>query len=172
MNYRYGVLSVIAIALAVSPVGGAPQQSQNQKQSQPKQQTHDHQRSPTAQGQKQQLKQQSPSMQVQKQQPKQQTPRAQGQKQQPKQQPQKRQPQRSPTQSQMQTLPLAYRPAPLPAGDTVVATVNGEPIRASELLQYTYDWFAASAVEDLILVRLIEQEARKEGVSVPEADIE
>ncbi|MCS7301583.1 MAG: peptidylprolyl isomerase [Fimbriimonadales bacterium] len=158
MNYRYGILSVVAIALAVSPVGGAPQQPQNQKQSQPKQQTQNRQQSPRAQGQKQQ--------------PKQQTPKAQGQKQQPKQPPQKQQPQRPPAQSSPQTLPLEYRPAPLPAGDTIVATVNGEPIRASELLQYTYDWFAASAVEDMILVRIIEQEARKEGVSVSDADVE
>jgi len=60
----------------------------------------------------------------------------------------------------------------LPSGDTVVATVNDEPIRARELIQATYDWFAATAIEELILERIVEQEARAQGVSVSDADVE
>ncbi len=128
MNYRYGILSILSIALAVSPLVGVPQQSQNQKQTQQKQQ------------QQQQQRQQ-----------------------------QRQQQQRAGAPPQ---LPPQYRPEPLPAGDTVVATVNGEPIRASELIQASYNWFAATAIEELILERVIEQEARAQGVSVPDSEVE
>jgi foldase protein PrsA len=50
--------------------------------------------------------------------------------------------------------------------------VNGEPIRAGELIQASYEWFAATAIEELILERVIEQEARKQGVSVSNAEVE
>jgi parvulin-like peptidyl-prolyl isomerase len=53
-----------------------------------------------------------------------------------------------------------------------VATVNGEPIRASELIQVSYDWFAATAIEELIVHRVIEQEARAQGVSVSVEEVE
>jgi Parvulin-like peptidyl-prolyl isomerase len=53
-----------------------------------------------------------------------------------------------------------------------VATVNGEPIRARDLIQASYEWFAATAIEELILERVIEQEARKQGVSVSNAEVE
>lgn len=148
MNYRYGILSLLSIALAASPLVGVPQQkqqSQNQKQTQQRQQQQNRQQ--TQQRQQPQRQQQRQRQQTQ-----------------PRQQPS--QPQRPPT------LPQQYRPAALPAGDTVVATVNGEPIRASELIQYTYDWFAATTVEDMILVRIIEQEARRQGVSVPDSEVE
>ncbi|MDW8106910.1 MAG: peptidylprolyl isomerase, partial [Armatimonadota bacterium] len=69
-------------------------------------------------------------------------------------------------------LPDQYRPPQLPPANQVVATVNDEPILASEVIQFSYDCFAATAVEELILFRIIEQEARKEGVSVPESEIE
>ncbi|MER3401822.1 MAG: hypothetical protein C4336_03375 [Armatimonadota bacterium] len=67
---------------------------------------------------------------------------------------------------------LNYELPALPASDTVVATVNDEPIRASELLQVTYDWFAATAIEDLIIARLVEQEARKHGITVSHEEVE
>jgi len=53
-----------------------------------------------------------------------------------------------------------------------VATVNGEPIRASELIQVSYDWFAATAIEELIVHRVVEQEARAQGVSVSVEEVE
>ncbi len=101
---------------------------------------------------------------------KQQQQRQQQQKQQQQQRQQQRQQQQragAPPQ-----LPPQYRPEPLPPSDTVVATVNGEPIRAGELIQACYDWFAATAIEELILERVIEQEARAQGVSVPDSEVE
>jgi parvulin-like peptidyl-prolyl isomerase len=103
-----------------------------------------------------------------KQEPKQQQQRQQQQKQQQRQQPQRQQRQ----QSQRPQTPQEYRPSPLPAGSEIVATVNGEPIFAEELIQATYDWFAATAIEELILERVIEQEARAQGVSVSNEEVE
>jgi foldase protein PrsA len=60
----------------------------------------------------------------------------------------------------------------LPDPNKVVATVNGEPIRASELMRATYDWFGASALEEIIVERIIEQEARKQKVSVKPEEVE
>lgn len=60
----------------------------------------------------------------------------------------------------------------LPDPNKVVATVNGEPIRASELMRATYDWFGASALEEIIMERIIEQEARKQKVSVKPEEVE
>lgn len=61
---------------------------------------------------------------------------------------------------------------PLPDPNKIVATVNGEPIRAGELMRATYDWYSAEAVEDMIMVRLIDQEARKQKVSVKPEEVE
>jgi foldase protein PrsA len=121
--------------------------------------------SPLAGGALQTQPKQEPKQQPQKQQqPKQ------GQQKQTQQQ--RQQQQRQQTQQQSPQTPQQYRPAPLPAGDTVVATVNGEPIRARDLIQASYEWFAATAIEELILERVIEQEARKQGVSVSNAEVE
>ena len=98
-------------------------------------------------------------------------PKQEPKQQQPKQQ-QPKQGQQKQTQQQSPQTPQQYRPAPLPAGDTVVATVNGEPIRASELIQVSYEWFAATAIEELILERVIEQEARAQRVTVSNAEVE
>jgi parvulin-like peptidyl-prolyl isomerase len=122
------------------------------------------------------------ALNLQKQQPKtapqqKQTAQPSGQRTQQRQQTQQRQPQarrqgQQGSQAQGPQVPPQYRPAPLPAGDTVVATVNGEPIRAREIIQLSYDWFAATTVEELILERIIEQEARAQGVSVSPAEVE
>lgn len=141
MKYRYGILSILGLAIAISPVGGISQQQNQQTQS--KQQTQ----------QKQQQQQRTQTQQKQQQQQRTQT----------------QQKARASTKPQ---LPAQYRPAPLPAGDTVVATVNGEPIRANELIHACYDWFAATAVEELILERIVEQEARAQKISVSDAEVE
>ncbi len=158
MRYTTGLASMLGIVLALSPLAGGALQSQPKQE--PKQQ-------PKSQPAKQEPKQQ----QQKQQQPKQ------GQQQQK--QTQQRQQQRQQTQQQKQgqhaqrpQTPPQYRPAPLPAPDTVVATVNGEPIRASELIQVSYDWFAATAIEELIVHRVIEQEARAQGVSVSVEEVE
>ena len=161
MRYTTCLASMLGVVLALSPLAGGALQTQPKQE--PKQQ---------------QQKQQQPKQgqQQQKQTPKQQQPK-QGQQQQK--QTQQRQQQRQQTQQQKQgqqaqrpQTPPQYRPAPLPAPDTVVATVNGEPIRAGELIQASYEWFAATAIEELILERVIEQEARKQGVSVSNAEVE
>ena len=121
--------------------------------------------SPLAGGALQTQPKQEPKQQPQKQQqPKQ------GQQKQTQQQ--RQQQQRQQTQQQSPQTPQQYRPAPLPAGDTVVATVNGEPIRARDLIQASYEWFAATAIEELILERVIEQEARAQRVTVSNAEVE
>jgi foldase protein PrsA len=173
MRYTTCLASMLGVVLALSPFAGGALQTQPKQE--PKQQP---QTSATCEAGEPNSKQQQPKQgqQQPKQTPKQQQPK-QGQ-QQPK-QTQQRQQQRQQTQQQKQgqqaqrpQIPPQYSPAPLPAGDTVVATVNGEPIRASELIQVSYEWFAATAIEELILERVIEQEARKQGVSVSNAEVE
>ena len=111
-----------------------------------------------------------------KQEPKQQQQRQQQQKQQQRQQPQQQQRQQPQQQQRQQPqrpqTPQEYRPSPLPANSEIVATVNGEPIFAEELIQVSYEWFAATAIEELILERVIEQEARAQGVSVSNEEVE
>jgi foldase protein PrsA len=164
MRYTTGIASMLGIVLALSPLAGGALQTQPKqepKQQQPKQQ----QPKQGQQQQKQTPKQQQPKQGQQQQKQTQQRQQRQGQQ---RQQSQQRQGQ----QAQRPQVPPQYSPAPLPAGDTVVATVNGEPIRASELIQASYEWFAATAIEELILERVIEQEARKQGVSVSNAEVE
>lgn len=143
MRYTAGLASMLGIVLALSPFAGGALQTQPKQE--PKQQQQKQQQ--PKQGQQQQK-------QTQQRQQRQQTQQRQGQ------------------QAQRPQVPPQYSPAPLPAGDTVVATVNGEPIRASELIQVSYDWFAATAIEELIVHRVIEQEARAQGVSVSVEEVE
>ncbi|MCS6918357.1 MAG: peptidylprolyl isomerase [Fimbriimonadales bacterium] len=242
MKYRYGILSILGLVMAISPVSGVAQQSnqkvQRELQAQQQllrrqhqqlqartaqlrqQQQREHQRlraieaqlrqaqrqlrktqrdlellsrqrvlllqtaqkSPQKQENRQRQQTQS-KQQAQPKQPAQQRPPQPKQQAQPKQplpqrQPQAKTPQQKPPAQQQARpstklqLPQQYRPAPLPAGDTVVASVNGEPIRASELIQVSYDWFAATAIEELILERIVEQEARKQGISVADSEVE
>jgi foldase protein PrsA len=168
MRYTTGIASMLGIVLALSPLAGGALQTQPKQE--PEQQPQ------TQQPAKQTPKQQQPKQgqQQPKQTPKQQQPK-QGQ-QQPKQTQQRQQrqqtQQRQGQQAQRPQVPPQYSPAPLPAGDTVVATVNGEPIRARDLIQVSYEWFAATAIEELILERVIEQEARAQRVTVSNAEVE
>ncbi|MCL6535138.1 MAG: peptidylprolyl isomerase [Armatimonadetes bacterium] len=158
MKSTTGLASMLGIVLALSPLAGGALQTQ------PKQE-------PKQQPQKQQQPKQEPKQQPQKQQQPKQGQQQQKQTQQRQQQRQQTQ-QRQGQQAQRPQTPQQYRPKPLPAGDTVVATVNGEPIRASELIQASYEWFAATAIEELILERVIEQEARAQRVTVSNAEVE
>lgn len=148
MSYRYGVLGLLGFALVFSPLAGIAQQQKKQTQESKR----------TQQSSKQQPSRQQPRTQQQQTRTQPTTP-------------QQRQPQTD-TQGVFATIPKQYRPPQLPAGDTVVATVNGEPIYARDVIAFSYDCFAATAVEDFILLRILEQEARKQGVSVPESEIE
>lgn len=85
--------------------------------------------------------------------------------QEPEQEPQKPEPPKEP-------IKLNYDLPELPDPTTVVATVNGEPIQAGELARVVYDWFSATAIEELILTRLVEQEARKHGIQVSHEEVE
>ncbi len=92
-----------------------------------------------------------------------------------RQQQQRQQQQRQQTQQRQQQQRQqqnAYALPALPNPNAVVARVNGEPIRAEELLRATYDWFGASAIEELILERVVEQEARAQGVRVSPEEVE
>ena len=166
MRYTTGLASILGIVLALTPLAGSALQTQPKQE--PKQESQKQQ--PAKQEPKQQPKQGQPQQRQQQRQQRQQSKKQQPQKQT---QPQRQQPQqRQGQQAQRPQTPPQYSPAPLPAGNTVVATVNGEPIRADELIQVCYDWFAATAVEELILERIIEQEARKQGISVSNAEVE
>jgi foldase protein PrsA len=158
MRYTIGLASMLGVVLALSPLAGGALQTQPKQE--PKQQP------------KSQPAKQEPKQQQQKQQQPKQGQQQQKQTQQRQQQRQQTQQQKQGQQAQRPQTPPQYRPAPLPAPDTVVATVNGEPIRAGELIQSSYEWFAATAIEELILERVIEQEARKQGVSVSNAEVE
>ena len=52
-------------------------------------------------------------------------------------------------------------------GADVVARVNGEAITKDELFDMMYQYIGPQALDELILVRLVEQEAAARGVVVP-----
>jgi parvulin-like peptidyl-prolyl isomerase len=79
------------------------------------------------------------------------------------------------SQTTQKATPAKSTPPALPAlpdPNQVVATVNGEPIRAGELVRAAYDWYGATAIEEMILMRIIEQEARKQKVTVKPQEVE
>jgi parvulin-like peptidyl-prolyl isomerase len=79
------------------------------------------------------------------------------------------------SQTTQKATPAKSTPPALPAlpdPNQVVATVNGEPIRAGELVRAAYDWYGATAIEEMILMRIIEQEARKQQVTVKPQEVE
>jgi foldase protein PrsA len=158
MRYTTCLASMLGVVLALSPLAGGALQTQPKQE--PKQQP------------KSQPAKQEPKQQQQKQQQPKQGQQQQKQTQQRQQQRQQTQQQKQGQQAQRPQIPPQYSPAPLPAGDTVVATVNGEPIRARDLIQVSYEWFAATAIEELILERVIEQEARAQRVTVSNAEVE
>ncbi len=150
MKNRWMIGMVLSATLTLASWGFV-QQNQTDKQGQQQQRTQQQQQT------QQQKQQQQRTQQQRQQQQKQQQQRTQ----------QQRQQQRAQQQQRNQ-----YALAPLPNSSAVVATVNGEPIRAEELVRATYDWFGASAVEELILERIVDQEARKQGVRVSPQEVE
>lgn len=62
--------------------------------------------------------------------------------------------------------------SPLPRADLTVATVNGEKITAGELAQASYEWFGANTIEELILERVVNQEAKKQGIKISQAELD
>lgn len=57
-------------------------------------------------------------------------------------------------------------------GGEVVARVNGEPITKDELYDMMYQYVGRQALDELILIRLVEQEAAARGVTVPDEDVD
>jgi hypothetical protein len=173
MRYTTGLASMLGIVLALSPLAGGALQSQP----------------------KQEPKQQPQTQQPAKQAPKQQQPK-QGQ-QQPKQTPKQQQPkqgQQQPSRPSSDNNGKVNNASSLNSGRVNRRSVhksrpNIVPRRcpqaiplwrpstasrsaASELIQVSYDWFAATAIEELIVHRVIEQEARAQGVSVSVEEVE
>jgi foldase protein PrsA len=60
---------------------------------------------------------------------------------------------------------------PLPKSDLTVATVNGEKITAGQLAEASYEWFGANTIEELILERVVNQEANKQGIKLSQAEL-
>lgn len=68
-------------------------------------------------------------------------------------------------------LPAKYL-APKPKPETVIARVNGLPIRASEVDKYLWNWRAYEALQDLITYRMLQTEAKKIGLTVTDDQVE
>lgn len=58
-----------------------------------------------------------------------------------------------------------------PTPDTVLAKVNGEVILAKDVFATGYDWFVGPTLDEMILYKLIDQEARKNKINVTNAEI-
>lgn len=52
-----------------------------------------------------------------------------------------------------------------------VATVNGQPIMASEINAFLWEWGANSVLQTLMVFKMIDQEAKKQGIVIPEKEI-
>ncbi|MCX7800685.1 MAG: peptidylprolyl isomerase [Fimbriimonadales bacterium] len=68
-------------------------------------------------------------------------------------------------------LPKGMPPAK-PEPQRVLATVDGQPIRASDLEAFLWDWRSSEVLQDLISYRSVLAFAGKEGVRVTEREIE
>lgn len=58
-----------------------------------------------------------------------------------------------------------------PEPQTVLATVDGQPIRASEVEPFLWDWRSAEVLQDLVSYRSVLAFANREGVRVTEEEI-
>lgn len=68
-------------------------------------------------------------------------------------------------------LPAKYKTI-APSGDTVIARVNGVPLRASDLAPLLWDWRADEALTDLISYQMSRADADAKGVKVSEEEVE
>ena len=58
-----------------------------------------------------------------------------------------------------------------PAGNAIVATVNGKNITVGEIQQLLWDWNAAPIVDEVIWMVMIEDAAKKEGVAANDKEV-
>lgn len=68
-------------------------------------------------------------------------------------------------------LPIRDMPAP-PAPSKVVAKVNGSDIKASDLEPLLWDWKAGELLNEVIQLKLLFDEAAKEGMAVTDKQVE
>src|SRR5665213_3264764 len=68
-------------------------------------------------------------------------------------------------------IPSAYLPQK-PAAETVLAKVNGVPIRESDVDRLLWDYSGYEITQDLISYQLVRQEAAKMKVSVTQAEVQ
>ena len=62
-------------------------------------------------------------------------------------------------------------PPTKPAPDKVLATVNGVPIKASDIEPYLWDWKAGEVLRDLIDAKLIQAEAATKKITLTDAEV-
>ncbi|MEA2554272.1 MAG: hypothetical protein QOJ65_2448 [Fimbriimonadaceae bacterium] len=68
-------------------------------------------------------------------------------------------------------LPSKYRKEPPKAGDTV-AKVGGQPILASDVEPWLWEWLGKGATNDLISYLMVKEDAAKKGIVVSDAEVE
>jgi parvulin-like peptidyl-prolyl isomerase len=68
-------------------------------------------------------------------------------------------------------IPQTYMTPP-PVGQVVVATVNGQPIHASDVESLLWQWRGGEATQELISSMLVSQDAKKLGVTVTDAEVQ
>ena len=67
---------------------------------------------------------------------------------------------------------LDVKPAPVPAPDTVLVTVNGHPIKASAVAPLIWDWYSAQVSDSLARFEVVKEEADKKGVKLTQDEVD
>lgn len=63
------------------------------------------------------------------------------------------------------------KPPAAPAPSTVVATVNGTAVTAGEVEPFLWQWLGKQAVQEVVGLRIVEDAAKKVGVSATDAEV-
>lgn len=63
------------------------------------------------------------------------------------------------------------KPPAAPSPATVVASVNGNSVTAGEVEPYLWQWLGKQAVQEVVGLKIVEEAAKKEGVSASDAEI-
>ena len=72
---------------------------------------------------------------------------------------------------QVAQVPSSYVP-PRPSPDSILAKVNGVPIKATDIEKLLWDWRGYEVMQDLISFQLIHDQAAKAKVSVTPSDVQ
>ncbi len=76
-----------------------------------------------------------------------------------------------PTTSPPVVAPQSLTPPPKPAGDTVLAIVDGAPITAAEAEPYLWAWKARDTLNDLVVLKIVDAEAARKNLTVSDAEV-